>query len=79
MKEFYGKVSLAARVSFAVKGEDEEKATDIVFDDIEGLEIVLKDGSKVEITDMEWDLISEARGGNVRQSYIDDFEIYEEE
>ncbi|AJA50079.1 hypothetical protein CPAST_c40500 [Clostridium pasteurianum DSM 525 = ATCC 6013] len=41
MKEFYGGVSLAARISFMVKSENEEKATDIVFDDIEGMQLVL--------------------------------------
>jgi hypothetical protein len=78
MKEFYGGVSLAARISFMVKSENEEKATDIVFDDIEGMQLVLKDGSKLEITEIDWGLIEEANRGNVSQSHISDFDIEEE-
>lgn len=78
LKEFYGEVSLAARVKFFVKGEDEEKATDIVFEDVEGIQLILKDGSTVEISEIEWGLIEEARQGNIAEPYIDDFEIQEE-
>ena len=77
-KEFYGKASLTGRVGFAVKAEDEECARDIVFEDIEGIELHLKDGSTLEITEIEWDLLDECRRGNVMQPNIDDFEIYEE-
>lgn len=77
MKEFYGSVSISARVNFFVKAENEETAKDMVFEDMEGLEIVLKDGSKVEISDINWDTIDEAEKGNVREPNIDDFEIYE--
>lgn len=78
MKDFYGSVSLTARVSFEVKGEDEESAINMVFEDIEGIELKLKDGSTVEISEIEWDLISECRRGNISQPNVDDFEIYEE-
>ncbi|QDY17395.1 hypothetical protein [Clostridium botulinum] len=77
--EFYGAVSLTGRVKFQIQCNDEEEAKEIVFDDIEGLELVLKDGSKLEISEIEWDLLDEARRGNVRQPNIGDFEIYEEE
>ncbi len=79
MKEFYGKVSLAARIDFTTKSKGLDKATDSVFDDIEGIELILKDGSKLEISEIDWNLINEASNGNVRESNIDDFEIYEEE
>ncbi|AVP66346.1 hypothetical protein C3B64_19800 [Clostridium botulinum] len=78
MKEFYGGVSFAGTASFSVKAEDEDKGTDMVFEDIEGIELVLKDGSKVEITEINWDLISEARRGNVSISNVSDFWIEEE-
>lgn len=78
LKEFYGAVSLAAKLSFAVKAADEEKAENIVFEDIEGIEIVLKDGTKLEITDIDWELIGEVQRGNVSQPHIDDFDIQEE-
>lgn len=78
LKEFYGAVSLAGRASFSIKAEDIESAEEAVFEDIEGIELVLKDGTKLEITEINWDLISEARRGNVSQPNIDDFEIEEE-
>lgn len=79
MKNFYGSVSLAGRVSFVVDAENIEEAEEMVFGDIEGIELVLKDGTKLEVTEINWDLISESARGNVRQSNIDDFEIYEDE
>jgi hypothetical protein len=78
LKEFYGAVSLTARLGFFVKAEDEEKAEDTVFEDIEGIQLVLKDGSTVEISDINWDLINEARTGNVSQPNVSNFEIHEE-
>lgn len=78
LKEFYGSVSLSARISFAIDAKDKKTAEDIVFEDIEGIELILKDGSKLKITELNWDLINEARRGNVKQPNVDDFEIYEE-
>lgn len=78
MKEFYGNISLTAKVNFAIKAESEEKATNSIFEEIEGIEIVLKDGSKIEIAEIEWGLIESANKGNVQQSYVEDFEIYED-
>lgn len=79
VKEFYGSVSLTARVGFLVEAEDIENAEDIVFEDIEGIELILKDGTKLEISEINWDLINEARSGNVSQPNVNDFEIYEED
>ncbi|MBU3205148.1 hypothetical protein [Clostridium algidicarnis] len=78
MKESYGNISFAGTASFSTKAEDKDKATDIVFEDIEGIELVLKDGSKVEISEINWDLISEARRGNVEIANVGDFWITEE-
>lgn len=78
LKEFYGAVSLAGRISFYIKAENIESAEEAVFEDIEGIELVLKDGTKLEIAEINWDLINEARRGNVSQPNIDDFEIEEE-
>ena len=78
MKEFYGQVSLAGRVNFTVKAENEEIATEKVFEDIEGIELYLKDGSKVEVDFIDWELIYEAEKGNVREAHIEDFYIEEE-
>lgn len=78
MKEFYGKISFTGRVSFQVKADNEDDAKDIVFEDIEGLELKLKDGTTLSIDEVEWDLLDECRRGNVHQPNVDDFEIYEE-
>lgn len=79
MKEFYGGVSFSGRANFMIReAENEEVATDMVFDDIEGLQLILKDGTKVEISEVNWELISSAERGNVRTPFIDDFEIEEE-
>ena len=78
LKEFYGSVSLSGRVSFLIEAEDAEVAEEKIFDEVEGVEIILKDGSVIEITEIEWGLIDKASRGNVQQSHVEDFEIYEE-
>ena len=78
MKEFYGGISFAGTASFLVEAENIDKGTNMVFEDIEGIELTLKDGSKVQITEINWDLISEARRGNVLPANISDFWIEEE-
>lgn len=78
MKEFYGAVSFTGRISFCVEADDKKTATDIVFEDIEGIEIKLKDGTTLSVSEIEWELIKESRRGNVQQPYIDDFYIVEE-
>lgn len=78
MKEFYGYVSLAARVNFVVdEVKDAEEAKETVFNDIEGIELVLKDGTKLKIEEIDWDLIEEASRGNIQEPHISDFEIEE--
>ena len=78
MKDFYGSVSLAGRIDFAITAEDEKHAEEIVFEDIEGLEMHLKDGTKLEIVGIDWNLINRTARGNIQEYNIDDFEIYEE-
>jgi hypothetical protein len=78
LKEFYGAVSFTGRASFSIKSEDIESAEESVFEDIEGIQLILKDGTRLEITEINWDLIAEARRGNVSLSNINDFEIEEE-
>lgn len=78
MKDFYGKVSFSGSVNFAVTAIDKETAKELVFEDIEGIDILLKDGTTVSVCEVEWELIDEARRGNVQQSYISDFDIQEE-
>lgn len=78
MKGFYGRISLTASLSFVLEAEDKDKAINTVFEDIEGLEIRLKDGSSLQIVEIEWDLIEKSRRGNVAQPYVHDFDIQEE-
>ena len=79
MKEFYGGVSFVGRANFTVRGaENIEKAKEIVFEDIEGMQLFLKDGTKVEITEINWDLFEECGRGNVTPSNLEDFYIEEE-
>ena len=78
MKEFYGKISLTARVSFALEALNKDEATNIVFEDIEGLEVKVKDGSSLEIVEVEWDLIEKTSMGNVAEPFVSDFDIEEQ-
>lgn len=78
MKEYYGEVSLSALIKFYLKAKNEDEATEIVFEDIEGLDIILKDGSKLEVNEIEWDLIRNTSAGNVAERNITDFWIEEE-
>lgn len=77
-KEFYGTVSFTGKAYFSVLGKDIEEAERNIFEDIEGIELHLKNGSSVEISEIEWDLIKEEASGNCKEAYINDFEISEE-
>lgn len=78
MKEYYGKVSITGSISFTVQAENEEEAKELVFESLEGMDMIIKEGSSLGVTEIEWEPIDEARSGNVSQPYVDDFEIYEE-
>lgn len=81
-KEYYGGVSITMRVDFIVKAESEEEAKEKIFD-ASCIEFSLqddkgKDLKDFEVTNIDWELVNQARKGNVMPSYIDDFEIYED-
>ena len=78
MKKYYGFVSFSGRIAFRVEAENEEQAKDIVFTDMEGMTIDVPPESPIEIEYIEWDLIDQQARGNVSESFIDDFEIYED-
>ncbi|MCK9470724.1 MAG: hypothetical protein M0Q88_03095 [Bacilli bacterium] len=78
MKQFYGSISFSGSIDFYVEAENEEEAREIVTNDIEGLDISIKEGSPVEIPQIDWELITEAPKGNVSAPFIYDMEIYEE-
>lgn len=81
LKEFYGGVSITARLDFSIKAESEEEAKEKIMEAC-CLELSLQDekGEELkgfEINSIDWELVDNARKGNVMQSYIDDFEIEE--
>lgn len=77
-KEFYGSVSITARLSFRVEAENEEEATEKLFNSCCPISLVDEEGNEIEITDCEWGMINQARRGNIQQSYVDDFYIEQE-
>jgi|GEM_PF-1760086 len=52
--------------------------TRLIFEDLEEMNIAVKKDSAVEISEIEWELIDKAKRGNVSESFINDFEIWEE-
>ena len=77
-KEFYGAVSITARLNFIVEAESEEEAKEKLFNASCPMSLEDEDGNEIEITDLEWDMIDRASRGNVQQSYVEDFYIEEE-
>lgn len=79
-KEFYGEVSLVARINFMLEAESEEEAKEkILYSDCP-ISIVDDGGKEVcEIHGIDWHLVDKARQGNVRESDLDDLYIEESE
>lgn len=77
-KEFYGEVSIVARLGFRIEAENKEEAIKKLLE--ASCPIILEDseGNEIEITEQEWDMIEEVRDGNVRENHIRDLEIFEE-
>ncbi|MDK0734756.1 hypothetical protein P7A61_04140 [Clostridium perfringens] len=82
LKEFYGGLSVAIRVDFTIKAESEEEARRKIMEatclDFRLLDEEMEEIEDFEINSIDWEMIGEARRGNVSQSYIEDFEIYED-
>lgn len=79
MKEFYGAISITARIKFNIEAETEEEATDRIFNSSVPMKIVDENGNEIEIEELEWDFVDEARRGYVSYPYLNDYEICEEE
>lgn len=81
-KNFYGSVSLAARINFTIESNSKEEVKKKLMES-ECLDIKLldEDGKEVDwdIQEIEWNLINQTQRGNIRETYIDDMEIYEED
>ena len=77
-KNFYGAVSITARLSFNIEAESKEEAIKKIFNSSCDIQLNDENGVKIEIIDQEWDMINEENIGNVGERNIRDFEIYEE-
>ena len=77
-KNFYGAVSITARLSFNIEAEIKEEAIEKIFNSSCDIQLNDENGIKIEIIDQEWDMINEENVGNVGERNIRDFEIYEE-
>lgn len=77
-KNFYGAVSITARLSFNIEAEIKEEAIEKIFNSSCDIQLNDENGVKIEIIDQEWDMINEENIGNVGERNIRDFEIYEE-
>lgn len=82
LKEFYGGLSVAIRVDFTIKAESKEEARRKIMEaaclDFRLLDEEMEEIEDFEINSTDWEMIGKARRGNVSQSYIEDFEIYED-
>jgi hypothetical protein len=79
MKEFYGKVSVVARIYFRIEAEDVQDAKDKLFDANLPLNLIDDSENRIcEIDAVDWHMVDEAAQGNVQESDLSDFEIYEE-
>ena len=77
-KNFYGAVSITARLSFNIEAEIKEEAIEKIFNSSCDIQLNDENGVKIEIIDQEWDMINEENVGNIGERNIRDFEIYEE-
>ena len=77
-KNFYGAVSITARLSFNIEAESREEAIKKIFNSSCDIQLNDENGVKIEVIDQEWDMINEENVGNVGERNIRDFEIYEE-
>ena len=77
-KNFYGAVSITARLSFNIEAESKEEAIKKIFNSSCDIQLNDENGVKIEIIDQEWDMINDENIGNVGERNIRDFEIYEE-
>ena len=77
-KNFYGAVSITARLSFNIEAESKEEAIKKIFNSSCDIQLNDENDVKIEIIEQEWDMINEENVGNVGERNIRDFEIYEE-
>lgn len=85
-KNYYGSMCITAKLNFSVNNTD--KTIEEVKQELLslGFRITILDENyeeipkeKIEIVEMEGQIIEESQQGNIKEHYTDDFEIYEEE
>jgi len=82
MKEFQGRASVVIDLSFSIEANSLEEAKEKILY-VDNMEFELKDmeGDKI-LQDYEmndWYIVDKAQQGNIQQSGISDFEIWEED
>jgi len=79
MKEFYGAVSVVARINFCIEANSKEEAEEKLFNANMPLSLADDDEKPVcEINEIQWHMVYEPEQGNVQESHLDDFYIEEE-
>jgi hypothetical protein len=78
-KEFYGSVSVVARIAFTIEAESEEEAKEKLFNADMPLQLVNGEENACEIDFINWHMVDQPNQGNVRESDLDEFEIYEQD
>lgn len=75
-KEFYGGVSIVARISFCIEAETIEDAKQKLFEANCPMNLVDDAGHPIcEITDQSWHMIDAPMQGNVQESDLSEFII----
>ena len=76
-------ISFTGRIDLMVEAENEEEAIDKVWEKL-GMKFVNADTGEsleeigIELVETEWGLIQEESRGNIKESFINDMEIWEE-
>lgn len=83
MKEFYGDISLILDLSFSIEANSKEEAIEKIFEKAcISLSVIDEETDKDIFTGVDtndWYFVDKPTQGNVRQSGIRAFEIYEED
>lgn len=76
MAEFYGEVSVVARIHFGIEANSKEDAKQKLFNANLPMRLVDDDGNEVcELYDIEWHMVDKVRPGNVQETNLYDFYI----
>jgi predicted ArsR family transcriptional regulator len=79
MKQFYGEVSVVARLSYLIEAESKKEAIEKLLNANCPISLVDDEGKEIcEITDQQWHVVERARQGNVQEPDLIDFYIVEE-